>query len=144
MWPFKRRFLFRYHNGVRRVAADPLVILRRIMQQADELQVLATLFDQMREPEATEYIMRVADVFGIVRWDPERNVGLTDLEVLDVLRRFNALISEVRDRFFSGSIRRPSMDGESSSSAASANETRGGDSLSSSPDTEPSSDRHGL
>ncbi len=115
MWPFRRRLLFRYHNGRRRIAADPVVLYRRVLQEADELSVLASAFDAQKEPEATEFVEKLAGIFGLSRWDPHRGEGLTDFEVLDVFRRFNAMLQEVRERFFSGSTPPPVSDGASSS-----------------------------
>lgn len=123
MWPFRRRLLFRYHNGRRRVAADPVVLYRRVLQEADQLSVLAAGFDEQREPEATEFVEKLAEIFALHRWDPQRGEGLTDFEVLDVFRRFNALLQEVRDRFFSGSMPPRLSDGASSPTPASPGAT---------------------
>jgi len=100
MWPWRRRFLFRYHDGRKRTAADPLVLYRRLLKHGEELVVSAAAFDRQQDPEAEEFIRRLAEIFALVRYDPETGRGLTDAEIVAVFERFNGFLREVRERFF--------------------------------------------
>jgi hypothetical protein len=127
MWPFRRkRLLFRYYDGEKWVAADPLRIYRKITKEADHLVALATAFDQQRDPEASEFIDLVAEIFGLVRYNPVTGAGLTDSEVAGVFQQFDAFVVEIRDRFFPGSTSQPVSAGGSCDSPKSQPETPAG------------------
>lgn len=126
MWPWRRRFLFRYHDGRKRTAADPLVLYRRLLKHGEELVVSAAAFDRQQDPEAEEFIRRLAEIFALVRYDPETGRGLTDAEIVAVFERFNGFLREVRERFFPGSTSPPTSAGGSSAAPTSACGTRGG------------------
>lgn len=116
MWPFRRRrLLFRYHDGAKWVAADPLRLYRRIVREADRLAVLGAAFDEQRDPEADEFVQLIAEIFSLRRFDPATAKGLTDGEAAAVFRQFDLFLQEVRDRFFPGSTSQPSSAGGSSS-----------------------------
>lgn len=117
MWPFRRRRLFfRYHDGRRWIAADPLPLYRRIVREADRLAVLGAGFDEQRDPEADEFVALLAEIFALQRYDPATGIGLTDTEVAAVFQQFDAFLQEVRARFFRGSTSQPTTAGGSSPS----------------------------
>lgn len=124
IWPFRRRrLLFRYHNGERRIAADPLVLYRRLIKEGDQLVVLATAFDQQKDPEADEFIRRLCEIFGLSRWDPATGRGLTDAEIIRVFQDFNVFLQEIRENFFPGSTSPPRSAGGSSPAPESPSQT---------------------
>ena len=127
MWLFRRRrLLFRYYNGEKWVAADALRLHRKVRREAEELQVLAQAFDEGRDPEADEFVERVAKIFGLKRYDPETKKGLTDSEVAMVFADFHQFLEDIRNRFFSGSTSPQNMAGASLDSQASEAMTRPG------------------
>ncbi len=118
MWPFRRRrLLFRYHNGQKWVAADPLRLYRRISKEADQLIILGAAFDQQKDPEADEFVAKVAEIFELRRYNPETQKGLTDAEVAAVFEQFHGFLEDVRQRFFPGSTSQPVSAGGSCSAA---------------------------
>jgi hypothetical protein len=119
IWPFRRRrLLFRYFNGEKWVAADPLPIYRRLRAEADRLVVLATAWDEQRHPEANEFVDLVSEIFALKAFDPDTEKGLTETEIVQVFAEFDLFLKEVRDRFFSGSTLSGSGAGMCSTAAA--------------------------
>jgi hypothetical protein len=110
--------LFRYFNGEKWVAADPLPIYRRLRAEADRLVVLATAWDEQRHPEANEFVQLVSEIFGLKAFDPHTEKGLTETEIVQVFAEFDLFLKEVRDRFFPGSTSSGSGAGMCSAAAA--------------------------
>jgi len=54
-----------------------------------------------REPETTEFVRHLAEVFGVKRWEPGMTPeeGLTDIEIIGLLSRFGAWLQEVAGFF---------------------------------------------
>jgi thiamine pyrophosphate-dependent acetolactate synthase large subunit-like protein len=124
MWFWKRRRgLFRYHNGRRWVYADPLPLYRKVLKEADQLVVLGAAFDQQKDPEASEFVQKLAEIFELTRYDPQTGRGLTDAEVVAVFQQFDAFLREIRENFFPGSTSPPRSAGGSSPAPESASQT---------------------
>ncbi len=127
MWFMRRRRgLFRYHNGQRWVYADPLPLYRKVLKEADQLVVLGAAFDQQKDPEASEFVQKLAGIFELARYNSETGRGLTDAEVVAVFQQFDAFLREIRENFFPGSTSRPDSAGESSGAPASGGTTPAG------------------
>jgi len=59
--------------------------------------------DEQKEPETTQFIQGVCEVFGLTRYDPLSGVGLTDAEVLMTLESFHAYLEAVKKKAGLGS-----------------------------------------
>ena len=87
-WLFNRsRFIFHYWNGSRTVKADPLVVWRTLQQtedySEDDFRLLKV--DALRQELTSKIAGIVRQVFSIKLPDEG---GLTELECLDLIRRF--------------------------------------------------------
>lgn len=127
MWFWRRRRgLFRYYNGQRWIDADPLPLYRKVLKEADQLVVLGAAFDEQKDPEASEFVAKLAEIFELSRYNPETGKGLTDAEVVAVFQQFDAFLREIRENFFPGSTSRPDSAGGSSGAPASERTTPAG------------------
>ena len=98
-----QRMIFRYHNGLSVIAADPLVIWRRIINNPGlQLDRCAAYINAGKEPESTEIVRSLCDIFGLRRYEPGTGLGLTDLELVDVLGDFVAYMDVVKKNISRG------------------------------------------
>jgi len=82
--------VFCYFDGQRKRYGDPLQLWRAFVHHPANLPALAPAVDEQKEPETTQFIQGVFEVFGLTRYDPLSGVGLTDAEVLMTLESFDA------------------------------------------------------
>jgi len=83
----RRRFLFRFFDGVRKRAIDPLQVYLRLAGDM-ELAALAERSEQ-GDREAIEALAeRLARIFDVQLYDERTGRGLTLLEVFDLFYRF--------------------------------------------------------
>ena len=110
------RLLFRYHNGGSEVSADPLALLRRILNDpiVGDLEQAAAYIDACKEPESSEILSRLCDIFGIVRYDSKCQTGLTDIEIMAVVQAFGDYMDVVKKNTSPGPTLPPPGDLESS------------------------------
>ena len=80
------RLLFGYWDGQKVRYADPFRLWRTLNSQTDvDIQAAAPMVDQGKEPETTQVIECLANVFGVQRWEGTTQTGLTDWEILNLL-----------------------------------------------------------
>ena len=109
------RQLFRYFDGRRTLAIDPL-----------EVHIALELHDQFNwndgdllvagDPEVTQRVIStVCDVFHVEKWDGETGRGLTGAECLEVFDSYLAYCEEVKKNTDPGLISPPPTESESCS-----------------------------
>jgi hypothetical protein len=98
----RRRALFRYWDGAKWRAADPLLILRGIAEHpkltVEHLNLLSAPggIPQEMALEAFDTVIGAArDIFGIKEWN-ESQRGLTQAETRDLLSRFMAFVNSLK------------------------------------------------
>jgi hypothetical protein len=135
----RKRLLFRYHNGQSRVVADPMLLWRAILNHPKlDLATAGAFIDAGQEPESSEALQTLCDIFGLVRFDPQTGAGLTDLEVLDVAGQFSEYMDLVKKNISPGPMPPPPGDSWSSISLEPQDEPANASSDSSSTAAEPS------
>lgn len=108
------RLLFRYYNGRSRVAADPMQLWRALLNHPSlNLENAGAILDAGKEPESSELLQVLADIFGLVRFDPKTGAGLTDLEIVDVAGQFNEYMDIIKKKLSPGPMPPPRGDSES-------------------------------
>jgi hypothetical protein len=95
--------VFCYFDGQRKRYGDPLQLWRAFVHHPANLPALAPAVDEQKEPETTQFIQGVCEVFGLTRYDPLSGVGLTDAEVLMTLESFHAYLEAVKKKAGLGS-----------------------------------------
>jgi len=102
MFSDKERMIFRYHNGTKQIAADPLVIQRKLLSQKDvdlDSEFRLAVSDTK---ESLAAISRVVDVirfsFGVKPLDPETEEGLTDTECLQLMASYAEFLNELKKK----------------------------------------------
>lgn len=100
--------IFRFWDGTREVAADPLRISRGLLNvpglNLEEDIKLATLANPMAGKAADEAVARlvgaVQSVFGVKEFREERGKaeGLTDFECIQLLNTFGAYIGDLKKK----------------------------------------------
>lgn len=94
------RKIFRYFDGQRQRAADPLEILRKLRQHPCDIDKAETLrretTDETLHDEAwRELVSAARDVFDINPLDPDGH-GLTEQESYDVLDQFGEFLDSLK------------------------------------------------
>ena len=103
------------------------------------LQEMTPLVEQGIEPETSICIEAVAEVFSIKRWDTATETGLTDMQILIVLDRFDSFLGAIKKNFASGATSSATTDWESSTSPEAQDAATNFSSHSTSTSTEPNS-----
>ncbi|MCS7239599.1 MAG: hypothetical protein NZ899_15235 [Thermoguttaceae bacterium] len=90
LWLRRRRlvkagYLFRYFDGLTYRYADPLAIYRALIDHPAGILELTAALEQGKEPETSQLLAAVAEVFGLTRFDPWTGVGLLDQKIFDLL-----------------------------------------------------------
>ena len=136
----KNQAVFPYYDGERKRYADPFGVWRKLVNHPKfNMQEMTPLVEMGEEPETTICIEAVVEVFGIKRWNPVTHTGLTDMQVLIVLDRFDNFLGAIKKNFVYGSTSSPTTDLESSISPEPPKEATNSSSPSTSTSTEPNS-----
>jgi hypothetical protein len=94
---------------------DPFALWRRLMNhETMNLETMGGLLDQGLEPEASQMLDGLADVFGLVRLNTVTGCGLTDWEVKRVFTDFEQYLSSLKKSIEDGSRPSPATDSGSS------------------------------
>lgn len=99
--PEKQRNIYRYFNGVKVVASDPMEIYRAIMDVAGDLegdiQVAFSAFKLKGAAEAHNNM--IAKLHSIFKINHLKDGGLTDMECVDLLNHFLDFCNKIRNQF---------------------------------------------
>ncbi len=93
---------FRYFDGQRVRYGDPLQLYRAFVHHPANLAVLAPAVDEQKEPETTQFLQAICEIFGLHRYDPATGRGLTDAEILGVVDQFYRYLEEVKKKLGPG------------------------------------------
>ena len=107
---------FRYFDGQRVRYGDPLQLYRAFVHHPANLAVLAPAVDEQKEPETSQFLQAICEIFGLWRYDPVAGRGLTDAEILGVVDQFYRYLDEVKKKLGPGLTFLPPTAGESSGS----------------------------
>jgi hypothetical protein len=84
------RRLFRYWDGRRWRYGDPFLLWRAIMNHPTvHFENALPLVDDGVEPETSQVVVALYEIFAVEPWDEHRRTGLTQWEILAVLGAFN-------------------------------------------------------
>ena len=119
----KSRLIFKYWTGDRWKYGDPMLLWRKIVNHPGFNLEHGPLVDRGEEPETTAWAIGLADVFGVERWNPDTQTGLTDWEILDLLPQLTAYMETVKKKYSPGPISPAPTDLASSTSTARPSET---------------------
>lgn len=132
--------LFRFFDGQRTRAVDPLHCWRALDQHAEFSWDMADEIEA-GEPQATEICLKaIAEVFGLKRYDANSGGGLTEAEILNLFGEFGAWMEGSKKKQSHGWTTFWRMGGTSSDSPEVHPSTTSFSSGSSSGSTEPSHD----
>lgn len=82
----RNRGLFQWHDGTRKRFSDPFTLWRAILSHTGiNLSRNADAIDAGAEPECSDAIKGLCEVFGCNRWSDTTKTGLLDREVLGLL-----------------------------------------------------------
>jgi len=119
----KRRRIFRFWDGTRTRAIDPLQAYYALQEHPTFNQDVHCKLVDAGDPEATRIATEaVRDVFGVQAYDADKRVGLTVGETLGVLLDFYGYLEEQKKSTVPSPIS-PSSTEEASTSSSSATET---------------------
>lgn len=91
------RALFSYHDGARLRRADPAELWRKLLNHTRmNFADMLPLAHQGQEPEATIVLEALAEIFRVERWDDQSGRGLTNWELLDLVREFDEYLTELK------------------------------------------------
>lgn len=112
-----RRELLRFWDGAAWRYADPFQAWRRLSHHATiQIDAHWKAADRGDEPETTELVLAIAEVFDLRRWDGID--GLTDWEVLDVFARLMGYLDDLKKKHNPSPTSSPPTDSGSSTSPA--------------------------
>jgi hypothetical protein len=93
------RLLLVYWDGQRERRIDPYRAYRQLQAHPEiDLEAIAPLVDQGQEPETTQLVNALADVFGVCRYDDATGRGLTDWEIIDLLAALNEFLLALKKK----------------------------------------------
>lgn len=87
----QERFLYKYFNGEKVTAVDPLAMFKKFLDiQGDLLGAIAVARSEMKDArkEDDKAVKMCREFFGVKPWDPETQTGLTELESLNLMDHF--------------------------------------------------------
>lgn len=120
--------LLRYWDGTGWRYGDPFLLYRKLWSHPTlNIEAQAPLVDAGQEPETTEFVTSLAEIFGVERWDPDTGRGLTDWEVLDCFQQLNEYMVALKKNTSGSPTSLPPTE-SASSMAAAAEEAAAGDS----------------
>lgn len=95
---WRKGFLFRYFDGRSIRYVDPRPIYRQIVYHPDRITELLDAVERDSEPETTQFIDALADIFQVVRYDPATGKGLTDRQVVELFVAFCQFCADVKKK----------------------------------------------
>lgn len=99
----RRPGLFRFHDGTRMRSIDPFKAFRTLIHHPEfNLDAHPPLVDLGAEPETTVTVKALCEAFGVRRWDDSTATGLTEWEILDLLRQFEVYLDALKKNGGSG------------------------------------------
>jgi hypothetical protein len=102
-WRLKRSgALFRYYNGRRIVWADVLTLYRKIIHHDADIISLLPAVDKQQEPETTQFLEAITDIFGFIPYDQASATGLTEWERIAVFMRFLEHLNDLKKKVHPG------------------------------------------
>lgn len=130
--------LFRYWDGRRWRRADPFRLWRELFARNSIADLYGPAVEG-REPETTELLERLCQVFGVQRWDERTRQGLTDWEIFSLLGQFHEYLEALKKSISPGLISPPPGDSASGTGPAAPDGATKASSPSWSSPSEPSS-----
>lgn len=114
-WRQRRPGFFQYFDGQRDRFGDPFAIWRAIASHPTvNFADAASAIDEGREPETTQAIVALCEIFGVTRWDEATGTGLTDWEVANLFGDFSDYLDALKKNTNSGPISSAPSEPESS------------------------------
>jgi hypothetical protein len=111
------RIVFRYFDGRKWRVGDPFSLWRKLAHHPTvDLQTAAPMLDEGQEPESSQMLDALADVFGLHRLDSKSGDGLTDWEIKGIFLGFSAYMQGLKKSTESGPAPSPPTDSASSTS----------------------------
>jgi len=102
-WRLKRSgALFRYYNGQRIVWADVLVLYRKIIHHEADIISLLPAVDKQEEPETSQFVEVVTEIFGLTPYDQASGKGLTEWEIISVFMSFLEHLDQLKKKVLRG------------------------------------------
>lgn len=100
-WIRRRRLasrgLFPYHDGRRLRHADPFTVWRLLHHHPElNMEAIGPLVDEGREPETSQLIAALAEIFDVLRFDDASGRGMTDWEILGLLAELDEFLDGVK------------------------------------------------
>lgn len=92
----EERLIYKYWNGDREVAADPLVLHRRLMEKSVDIEINIKVFRSASKDAPAAYEALIRDVrwaFDVKPLDADGK-GLTEMECVALLDHFMSLMGE--------------------------------------------------
>ena len=97
------RLLFSFWDGRQTRNADPYRLWRELSSYPTvNIVEAAPLVDEGQEPETTQVVTAIADVFGVTRWDETTQTGLTDWEILNLLGNLDQYLLAIKKKYSPG------------------------------------------
>lgn len=115
-WTPGERMIFRYFNGSKTVAADPLVLYKRMMEVWPELSIdINVSISPLKEaPEAhNKAVQKIRKIFAVGTLEEG---GLTDVECFQILEQFQTYSGWVKKNSRVSAIQPEEISGASDSS----------------------------
>lgn len=115
----QRRGLLPFFDGIRQRWADPFLVWRALYNHpVVNLEKHGAAADEGSEPETTEYIKAIVEVFGVQRWDDVTRTGLTDWEILHLIPQLSSHLVALKKNTSPGPTSSPPTEPVSSSGQA--------------------------
>jgi hypothetical protein len=96
-------FVFTDDRGTEHVL-DPFLVFRQLAHDPKiNLEKHTVAADHGEEPETTELIEFICRVFGVVRYSPQTQLGMSDWEILGVLGQFHEYLEGLKKNIDTGS-----------------------------------------
>lgn len=96
-------YLFRYFDGTAYRYEDPLKLYRAILHHPAGLFDLAPAVDQGKEPETSQFLAALCEIFSVRRYDAVSGEGLLDGEILRLFEDFCTFLAEWKKKLPPGS-----------------------------------------
>jgi hypothetical protein len=114
-WKRRQRGFFHYFDGTGDRWGDPFFIWRAIASHPKvNFSDITGAMDAGQEPETTDALNALCEVFGVQRWNPETQAGLSDWEIMNLLGDFSDYLDALKKNINSGPTLSPPTEPESS------------------------------
>ena len=81
---------------------DVLTLYRKIIHHEADIVSLLPAVDNQQEPETTQFLEAVTEIFGLTRYDENSGKGLTEWEIIAVFMRFLEHLNELKKKVLPG------------------------------------------